>query len=653
MRLHLAAITAALVLTPLAAPAQADTPPAITAAASGPVLTNAHFMTDADRAVPKVTLKSTSGVTRVDMRLRGADEARPYPAYDDVPRSSGTANDGLWNIPAWITLHPGRTFLDLEITEASGERTTLTGVAFVDAEHRGWDVDAFTRMPVNTGPFLGEADVTVSADPQRVSAQLFRAGTNEPVGDPLPMLVERRSDYGDWSVLRYRTTGTFAPPAGDYELLVTAWDAQGDQVSDRSSVVRRRFAQRMVIDKPDRTWYDADHPDLTVTGHVTDTSGAPLSGVAISGGGATTTTDATGAFTLTLDAFQGTVLKATGHGDFLETTATVTLQHQLVQPLLTLRRNSDDTPRVGDTVTLSGSLTHRPGSGPEAPLSDKTVELTASGLTTPQTPPFPPVRVTTGADGTYSVQIRITGAGSWMVTANFSRQGEFDSAAASRSLSADYTTAIVMNGPAPKQTIVGSKITLRGKVVRLHVPSDQAVVKEGGAFLEFSTDRKVWRRKSQARFAGDGTFALTGTVAVDGYWRVAYDGANSSIPVHQPAFERPSLGPAYFVDARYRTAISSFNASPEPVKKGRTLTVKGRFTRQIGTWRPGVGALLTIYFKPSGSSRWKAMGTTRTYRDGWFSKNFKASADGTWAAAYAGSPAYLGVWSAGDYVDVR
>jgi hypothetical protein len=132
----------------------------------------------------------------------------------------------------------------------------------------------------------------------------------------------------------------------------------------------------------------------------------------------------------------------------------------------------------------------------------------------------------------------------------------------------------------------------------------------------------------------------------DGYWRVD----TTEMP---GAGELPATSGADYVDVRYRTAISSFNASPEPVTKGRRLTVAGTLKRDTTSWKAFSGQSVKIYFAAKGATSWTYEGTAKTSSTGRFSHAFTSAKDGTWRATYAGSGAYLAVTGPGDYVDVR
>ncbi|MEV0584181.1 hypothetical protein [Nonomuraea sp. NPDC050310] len=108
--------------------------------------------------------------------------------------------------------------------------------------------------------------------------------------------------------------------------------------------------------------------------------------------------------------------------------------------------------------------------------------------------------------------------------------------------------------------------------------------------------------------------------------------------------------------ARSHTKFGSLNASPEPVRKGRKLTVTGSLlaTNAAGTGYGHLnGARVNILFKPVGKTTWTTMATVTTSGKGVFARSFTASKDGNWKAVYAGATGYVAAGSAADYVDVR
>ncbi|GAA0236696.1 hypothetical protein GCM10009527_036550 [Actinomadura nitritigenes] len=107
---------------------------------------------------------------------------------------------------------------------------------------------------------------------------------------------------------------------------------------------------------------------------------------------------------------------------------------------------------------------------------------------------------------------------------------------------------------------------------------------------------------------------------------------------------------------KFDTAVGSFNAAPEPVRKGGTLTVSGRLYRlndRATGYTSYPGKTMRIYFRPKGAKTWTYMGSAKTAGDGRFRKGFKASRDGTWRAYFPGTSHCDKQASRDDYVDVK
>lgn len=102
------------------------------------------------------------------------------------------------------------------------------------------------------------------------------------------------------------------------------------------------------------------------------------------------------------------------------------------------------------------------------------------------------------------------------------------------------------------------------------------------------------------------------------------------------------------------------NASPEPVRKGRTLKVTGRLKGFNGEeYRPRYlpapsGVPIKVYFTPGkhGGTK-KYVGKATTNAKGYYAKSFTAKRSGRWYAKYRGSDYYTVKMTGGDYVRVR
>ncbi|MEV3921234.1 hypothetical protein [Actinomadura coerulea] len=181
---------------------------------------------------------------------------------------------------------------------------------------------------------------------------------------------------------------------------------------------------------------------------------------------------------------------------------------------------------------------------------------------------------------------------------------------------------------------------------RLDVRPDETGATDLPVYLEYSVDGKTWKVWATQTLARTGYFYFNQDkpVTKDAHWRVRYPGSGLTMP---------AVSSTDFVDVKYRTQWYDFNASPEPVKKGGTITVKGRLYRFRDTAGPGPNAPVYVYFKAAGTTTYKQVATGKTNADGWFTKTFKASVDGTWKAVYKETSGYLGSTSQGDAVDVR
>ncbi|MBB5934621.1 calcium-binding protein [Streptomyces zagrosensis] len=101
------------------------------------------------------------------------------------------------------------------------------------------------------------------------------------------------------------------------------------------------------------------------------------------------------------------------------------------------------------------------------------------------------------------------------------------------------------------------------------------------------------------------------------------------------------------------------NASPEPVKKGKTLTVTGKLTRAhwdvFGDhkWVAHGGQSAKLEFRKKGAKTFAAVKTIKTAKNGDLKTTVKASVDGDWRWNYAGNTSHGAVASGVDFVDVK
>ena len=98
----------------------------------------------------------------------------------------------------------------------------------------------------------------------------------------------------------------------------------------------------------------------------------------------------------------------------------------------------------------------------------------------------------------------------------------------------------------------------------------------------------------------------------------------------------------------------SFNASPEPVKKGRAISIKRRLliaNRDTDSSTAYSARTMAIQFRtPTGS--YATVNTAKTATNGWLSTTVTARQTGVWRVVYSGNSAAGAAVAVGDAVTV-
>ncbi len=105
-----------------------------------------------------------------------------------------------------------------------------------------------------------------------------------------------------------------------------------------------------------------------------------------------------------------------------------------------------------------------------------------------------------------------------------------------------------------------------------------------------------------------------------------------------------------------RLAKATVNATPEPVVKGKTLTVKGTLTRadwDASRYAGYKGQKVTLQFKAKGATAYTDVKTVTSGTAGALSTTVKASKDGSYRYKFAGTSTTAAKTSAADFVDVK
>ncbi|MBV2357830.1 hypothetical protein KUM39_26320 [Streptomyces sp. J2-1] len=98
------------------------------------------------------------------------------------------------------------------------------------------------------------------------------------------------------------------------------------------------------------------------------------------------------------------------------------------------------------------------------------------------------------------------------------------------------------------------------------------------------------------------------------------------------------------------------DASPEPVKKGKTLTVTGKLTRadwQNGTYTAYASQPVKLQFRKKGSSTYTTLKTVTTSSTGALKTTVTATQDGYYRYSFAGTSTTVAENATDDYVDVQ
>ncbi|MFI0448267.1 hypothetical protein [Actinomadura sp. 6N118] len=508
-----------------------------------------------------------------------------------------------------------------------------------------------TVYPVSRYEYYGwSSPLTVSVasghDVTQVKVWITPAGATQPVTyvDDFA-LYSGTARQGAW-----RSAKPVELPWGRADATVEAQDASGAKVTKRfpggiHTWAETHFSEFTVTPNP----LSVDHGPLTFRGRLIykDREGdeRPVAGVPVvfksDGIVRTKTTGADGEFSGSVFKRRSGQVTMTFDGTadhYLAEYAarTVTVAHAETR----LRAALDWKPTVvGQPIIVTGTLERKSSTGEWVPLVGGHVQLRdGSGqklITAQYTPRKGTFHLKARAQAKMVLVYEPYGESFVPTRLNLPDEGAF---------ALRYRPRLTNLAVTPRPVGHGARLNVRGRVLRQGVDGSAEIAPGARVEAQFSTDKRTWRTRSAGTADAKGDFKLAPVADRDGYWRVIVDDPHRYLP-----------GPSAptFVDVRHRTAFTSFNASPEPVKKGRTLTISGKLNRHVGSWRPGPGAKVYVYFKANGTSQWIRMAVVKTGRDGSFRKGFKASRDGTWQAAYKGGTAYLGVWSTTDHVDVR
>ncbi|GAA2470493.1 MULTISPECIES: hypothetical protein [Actinomycetes] len=159
------------------------------------------------------------------------------------------------------------------------------------------------------------------------------------------------------------------------------------------------------------------------------------------------------------------------------------------------------------------------------------------------------------------------------------------------------------------------------------------------------------------------------TVAIDptellsedaGAWKaagyaVAFNGQNPTKPADMTKVGVAVKDPTNSYNLQ-RWATLNTDAAPEPVKKGKTVTVSGKLARadwEDGKYHGYANQPVKLQFRKKGSSTYTTLKTVKTNSTGNLKTTTTATVDGYFRYAFAGTTTTPATTATGDYVDVK
>ncbi|MGW3665504.1 hypothetical protein [Streptomyces sp. NPDC005141] len=486
-----------------------------------------------------------------------------------------------------------------------------------------------------------------------ITAHLYAPGAAEGAAEAARVTDFTRTSGSDRDGIWKTATPLRLADLGGYRLVVDLTDADGDTSTTRS-VYDYSYSLTAALSDFEVT---PDHPDYahqrvsvsgkyTITdprtGDTTPADGQVDVSTANSGETKTADTDAEGRFatTYTQTEAYGSVsswLRLSPSVPMYQNGPNVTVSPVRSDTRITLD-STDLSVKEGVPVKVSGLAEVLVG-GAWKPLAGTTVtEMWSSDMGAAASRPV------TGADGRFTGELKMPQTGKVDVSV---QSGTYLNTSPER-----YVTVHVARKTSISDFTVSlnkyAELTARGY---LHTGSSTPGDADNHVRLQYSADGKTgWTTvKTVTPSHGDpetgSLFKGTFDAPAKGYYRAYFAGT---------ANWQASYGKVLHAE-RTKTRITGANASPEPVTKGRTITVKGTLQHYTSSaWKAYSGQKVKILFRPKGSSTWYDEGNTTTRTNGSFSKGFTAQKDGTWVAVLL-YPNSTHLVSSGreDYVDVR
>lgn len=141
------------------------------------------------------------------------------------------------------------------------------------------------------------------------------------------------------------------------------------------------------------------------------------------------------------------------------------------------------------------------------------------------------------------------------------------------------------------------------------------------------------------------------------WWLTSADAGTWKVGVEVSANDDSwTVRDAYTKTRLQRHAKLNANAGPEPIAKGKTLTVTGKLTRanwDTLDYRGFANQPVKLQFRKAGTTAYTTVKTAYTSSTGGLTTTVTASADGYWRWYFTGTSTTPAAKATGDFVDVR
>ncbi|WP_308433269.1 calcium-binding protein [Streptomyces inusitatus] len=217
---------------------------------------------------------------------------------------------------------------------------------------------------------------------------------------------------------------------------------------------------------------------------------------------------------------------------------------------------------------------------------------------------------------------------------------------------------VVVNGGKP---VVAGTANVKFKVS--FTASDNSGIASADAYLWHGAvgkeDGFVFAEEDTAKCGTGTTVTCTVTFVVEPWWDLNKNSLGTNWKVAATAdakdydFTMKDNVKSFNIQ---RAAKLSVNASPEPVKKGKTLTVTGALTRinwETEKYAGYTDQSVQLQFRKKGTKAYSTLKTVKTDKKGNLKTTVKATVDGDYRYSFAGTTTTQAVNSGGDGIDVR